>query len=398
MLNRREFVVSAIAASTGLCGGCRLSDACNKRRSYSVPFLGDTHFDGFSPEVYHAAFARRYKALGLQPNKFKEHVRNAKMWAGPCREIVRASARSVRPDAAFVLHLGDLVQGDCCDGMTHRRMLSDAWSYFRGEYPAELPFVTVCGNHDVRDPDGSEAERVYADFMPPRMAHELGTRAGEPVAGTDFVFRQGPDLYFVFDFNDNKEVKVREPSISHAKFARQRQLLLNNRAERYTFVAVHGGVFPLDKASDFHWFYLGDPRQADERREMQRLLSERQAIVLCGHQHVLSLKDAVFPEGRITEFTMNSVFYGHGMKENPAVPDVVYDDPSAFGSLSGENEWWKGEDARIHDEYRPFLCRCYHARGVGHAVLRVSDDFVEVDYYGQNALVPTRTFRLRGFP
>ena len=391
MRTRREFISGA--AAFGLAGGCRSPAA--DARTYSAPLLGDTHFDAAPAETYHAAFLRRYAAAGLQPNKFKEHVRNGKMWAGPMREIVRASAQTVGDDAAFVLHLGDLVQGDCCDGAAHRRMLADAWAYFRGSYPRRLPFVTVCGNHDVRDPDGHEAERAYAEFMPPRMAAELGGRAVRPIESTDFVFRQGPDLFFVFDFNDNKEVKVREPTVSREKFLRQRQLLLENRAERYTFVLVHGGVFPLDKASDFRWFYLGDPRQTDDRREMTRLLAARNAIVLCGHQHVLSLKDAVLPEGRLTEFTMNTVFYGHGMKENPAVPEVVYDDPAKFGSLSCENEWWKGADAKIHAEYRPFLRRCLHARGVGHAVLRVSDAGVAVDYCGHAARTPTETFVLR---
>lgn len=396
-LSRRGFIGSALA--TGVACAFGETDGAASvpagARTYSVPLLGDTHFDAAPAETYHAAFIRRYAAAGLQPNKSREHIRNGKMWAGPMRDIIRASAQTVRDDAAFVLHLGDLVQGDCCDGTVHRRMLEDAWRYFKGEYDAALPFVTVCGNHDVRDPDGHEAERVYADFMPPRMAAELGGRAVRPITSTDFVFRQGPDLFFVFDFNDNKEVKVREPTVSHARFLRQRQLLLENRAARHTFVVVHGGVFPLDKASDFRWFWLGDPRQADERREMMRLLAERNAIVLCGHQHVLSLKDAAFPQGRITEFTMNTVFYGHGMKENPAVPEVVYDDPAKFGSLSGENEWWKGADARIHDEYRPHLRRCYHAKGAGHAVLRVSDAGVAVDYCGHAARTPTAVFTLR---
>ena len=391
-MNRKEFLVGA-AGALGVAGCEGLFGGPSDR--YSVAVLGDTHFDADPATVYHSRFIADYAKAGLHPGKFREHRRNGLMWKGSCREIVRASAETVRDDAAFVLHLGDLVQGDCCDGTVHRRMLEDAWRYFKGEYGAALPFVTVCGNHDVRDPDGHEAERVYADFMPLRMAAELGGRAVRPIASTDFVFRQGPDLFFVFDFNDNKEVKVREPTVSHARFLRQRQLLLENRAARHTFVVVHGGVFPLDKHSDFRWFWLGDPRQADERREMMRLLAERNAIVLCGHQHVLSLKDAAFPQGRITEFTMNTVFYGHGMKENPAVPEVVYDDPAKFGSLSGENEWWKGADARIHDEYRPHLRRCYHAKGAGHAVLRVSDAGVAVDYCGHAARTPTETFVLR---
>ena len=391
--NRRDFILGAVAA--GLSGGCLTGDGVPLRRSYTVPVLGDTHFDAEPAAVYHSRFIADYAKAGLHPGKFREHRRNGLMWKGPCREIVRASAEVVRDDAAFVLHLGDLVQGDCRDAATHRRMLEDAFAYFRGSYPQHLPFVTVCGNHDIRDPETDAAERAYASYMPARMRDELGCRAAEPVDGTDFVFRQGPDLYFVFDFNDTKEAKVRESEVSRLRYLRQKRLLEAHRAERYTFVVVHGGVFPLDKLGDFRWFYLGDPRLTAERLEMTRLLAERNAIVLCGHQHVLSLKDAVFPEGRLTELTMNTVFFGRDLQENPAVPEVVYDDPAAFGSLSGENQWWKGADARLHDEYRPYLRRCYHAQGVGHGVLRVSDAGVAFAYYGHDARTPTETFVLR---
>ena len=42
---------------------------------------------------------------------------------------------------------------------------------------------------------------------------------------------------------------------------------------------------------------------------------------------------------------------------------------------------------------------CYwFANAVGHAKLRVSDEGVWFDYYGRDALTPTKTFALRNPP
>ena len=41
------------------------------------------------------------------------------------------------------------------------------------------------------------------------------------------------------------------------------------------------------------------------------------------------------------------------------------------------------------------MTRYYYANAVGHARMRVSDDGVWFDYYGRDALEPTKTFLLR---
>ncbi len=344
------------------------SPSVDATRSYSVSVLGDTHFDTSPVETYHSAFIRKYGKDEGQWWRPAEFARNAKMWAGPSRRILEASGRTAGADTRFVLQLGDLVQGDCADATIHRRMLDDCAAYMAGVYPGKLRFVTVCGNHDVRDgvdPMGNdrEAAAAYRAFA-----------GGQ----TTFGFREGPDLFVVMDFNRGRE-----------DAATVKRILAENGGVRYTFLVTHGGVFPFDVWSR-RWFYLGAPEDDALRREMRALFASRNAIVLSGHTHKLEYKEAVFPEGRLVEFTMSTVACGANGALVPAEPEVMREGVAAYGDVK-----WARESpavAALFGEYRPFMRHYYAARSAGHAVLRVSDEGVRFDYYGQDALTPTRSW------
>ena len=378
-MRRREFIGGLAALGTVGCSSFRRSG-----EAYSVAVLGDTHYDAAPDTTYHLAFRIVYDGTGKFPGRFKSFARNAKMWAGPSRDILEASAKCVTPDTRFVLQLGDLVQGDCADFAVHRKMLGDALSYMRGVYSKDLPFLSVCGNHDIRH--GSEkcdnaAALPYEQVMIPYAREQVARLDGSPVEGTTYGFMCGPDLYVVVNFNDGPSTL---PSV--------RQILKEHRRVRYTFVVTHGGVFPFDSWSR-RWFYLGKREESDARRELRGLLAERNAIVLCGHTHHLELKEAKFPEGWLTEMTMNTVLGNDAGGENPARPEVVREGPDRYGTT----DWATTlpDVKALFDEYRPHMTRYYLANAVGHARLRVSDEGVWFDYYGRDALDPTKTFLLR---
>ena len=378
-MNRREFLKGvAVSAAGAAFGGCRMF---GEGESYSVSVLGDTHYDTAPDTVYHAGFRRLFDGTGGHPSRYKEFVRNAKMWAGPSRRILEASGKCVTPDTRFVLQMGDLIQGDCNDFAVHRRMLGDTLAFMRSVYPKDLPFISVCGNHDIRhgnDADDNAAIAPYEEFMVPYARGQVGTMG--TVDGTTFGFRSGPDLYVMVNFNKGATTV---PVV--------RRILAANPDVRHTFVVTHGGVFPFD-SWETRWFYLGGPELDASRREMRALLASRDAIVLCGHTHKLELKDAEFPEGRITEMTMNTVQGTGTAYENPAEPEVVREGAETYG----DTEWARSANiAPLFDEYRPYMKRYYLAKAVGHARMRVSDRGVWFDYYGRDALTPTRTFRLR---
>ena len=393
-LSRREFVggMSAFAGlAAGGCAGLRGAES----RAYSVSVLGDCHYDAAPDTLYHSRFIVLFKGTKQHPMRFKEFVRNAKMWAGPSREILSASGRCVTADTAMVLQMGDLIQGDCNDFAVHRRMLEDTARLMKSAYPDSLPFVTTCGNHDIREGGKGRnfaAAKPYAEFARDFHRKELGNRLRGTVEEPTFAFRQGPDLYLVVDFN-----------FAEKTTGSVRRLLDENRDVRHTFIVTHGGVFPFD-CWDCRWFYLGgvhnsykdsrtDSATDAQRREMRALFASRNAIVLCGHTHHLELKEAKFPEGVITEMTMNSMPGKSNGGEFPSEPEVVREGAARYGDA----DWVKDspEVAALFNVYRPFMRRYYLANAAGHARMRVSDEGVWFDYSGRGSTEVTKTFRLR---
>ena len=155
MLTRRDFTAwIGGAAATAALPGCLLP---GRGDAYSVSVLGDMHYDAFPPEKFHATALAKWKPKGAHPARLKEFERNAEMWQDICGRILASSSACVRPDAAFALQLGDMVQGDCESDELHTRMLAEATDLLGKAYP-HLPIVSVCGNHDIRG-DGARARR-----------------------------------------------------------------------------------------------------------------------------------------------------------------------------------------------------------------------------------------------
>lgn len=377
-MNRREFIrMGGGAFAAWAMGGCATPAVGD---DYSVTVLGDMHYDASPMERFHAKALKYWQEKGYKhPARLNEFERNARMWQDICREILDASAKSVRPDAAFALQLGDLVQGDCEDNTLHIAMLREATDLLKRAYP-RLPVVSVCGNHDIREGEDSlGAAEPYAEFMTAFESGELASLLPGGVGTTTFGFRRGRDLWLFLDFNfDRRDLAV------------AKKLLADNPDVRYTFVATHGPVLPMDLWR-CRWFYLGDTPLDAERREMRALLAERNAIVLAGHVHTLEHKDWFGDGGRITEMVLNTCAGKSTSGYFPAEPEVVKEDPSAYGYGADDKNGMKA----LFDEYRPGLRSYFAARAVGHHVLRVSDSGVELDYYGHAALAPTKTFVLR---
>ena len=376
-MSRRSFLgYMAGTAGAGLLMDCRSLNPSKKGCSYSVSLLGDTHFDSTDTKKYHAEYLTDTTEIRYKLH-LKEHVRNADMWADRMPRLLKASAACVRPDTAFTLQLGDLVQGDCGNPAIHKQMLRDMVVLVKNTY-GNLPFVTVVGNHDIR---GTGALEIYDKTMPRVMAHQLKV----PVEQTTFAFRQGPDAYIVVDFNAPR------PDVGLLK-----RLLAESADARYVFVVTHGPAIPSCAG---RWFLLGGPEYDEARREIRSLMAARNAIVLAGHTHCLEYYHCVFPEGRITQLVVNSVW----TKEDAAKIVVRDEGAAAYGTRATETKKRHGRTVpekdregllKLADEYRPFVKDYLFANAAGHCRLEVSDAGVEAQFFGGDAQTPSRTFVL----
>ena len=373
-LSRREFLGGA-AAFAALPKFAALAELTSKGRSYSVPVLGDIHFDSPDPKFYHANYThstsqKRYKA------HLAEHVRNSEMWKERSPRLVRASGACLRKDAAFALQMGDLVQGDCGNAATHRRMLDDAFAFVKGAYGGNLPLVTVAGNHDIRgDIPSDGAGETLEKWLPETMSKELGV----PVKDTTFSFRHGPDVFIVVDFNEPR------PNLATIK-----RLLEESKDARYTFIVSHGPVIPSGQT---RWFLMGGKKRDVERKELRSLFARRNAICLCGHTHRLEFYDCEFPEGRISQFVFNSVW----SKPEWGTTKVLGEGAAAYGRHrfgDAGNGLGAKSDAELLAEYTSAVRGYCFAEAAGHYRLEVSDERVVVVFYAGDSTVSTRTFML----
>lgn len=376
-MDRRQFMQLSAAGLLGLTVGGQISLEAKKMRKngdYSIVILGDTHFDTEPVDVYHSNYNEPVEWLNcVQREEFR---RNGEMWRERCPRLLNNAARLIDRKTRMVFQMGDLIQGDCGKGEVHQKMLSDVMNHFKGVLGG-LPFVTVCGNHDIR---GTDAEKTYHDYMPKRMSEELGA----PVEKTTFSFKIGDDAFIFIDFNSPDDEAIE-------------QCLKDTEGARYTFIVSHGPVFPIDGDS-VRWFFHGgaSEKHTEKRRYFRRKFAERNAIVLCGHTHYTEHYDWYGDGGRITQMTMSSVWTDESLKNYE-----LYDDgPQAFGSrnkqagMRPDGSKVKDESA-LFDEYREGLRIYNHSKAQGSYKLNISKDRVSVDFHGGDSKEVTKTFILR---
>ena len=375
MLDRRNFI-----EGVGALAGMSCASGCawiGRGRTYSVAVLGDTHYDAEPESVYHSHYDESNKWAKVQHEEFR---RNGEMWRTRCPGLLASSAElSHGRDTRFILQLGDIIQGDCDDVATHKKMLDDCIRMLRVPYPKGLPFLTVMGNHDFR---GKGAKPAYLEFAEKFMADEIAGLVGSsdsvPAKYPVFSFRTGGDLWVFCDF----ETKGLQPIIDAIEAAAD---------VRHVFLVTHGPFTTPDTGS-FRWRLGGRQSCAALRPKLYELLSRRRAVVLSGHTHTTAYYRHENEFGGFCEFTANSVW---------AKPELATGEPLCATVGEYGAKWLakhtgeKLADYKAELEFfRPGLKEYFFNLGAGHYMLEVSDDAVTMAFYPGDAKTPARTFDL----
>ncbi|MGN0201497.1 MAG: metallophosphoesterase family protein [Candidatus Cryptobacteroides sp.] len=375
MMDRRKFLKVSALSAAGLALADSLTPMTAKGKeasgkSYSVVILGDTHYDTDPDIVYHAGYSDPNPER--EANHRREFVRNAGMWADRSPRLVRRASRLVREDTRFCLQLGDLIQGDTGSEADHRRYLSDAYCTLKVSLGA-LPFVTVAGNHDLRAADDRFAVKAYSSFMFERLSIELGKK----IEKTCFSFMVGKDAYIVIDFTypDDEEID---------------RLFKETEGARYTFVVIHGPVFPYQNAKSNNWILHGKDGDSGMRLHFRRLMAQRNAIVLCGHTHTTEILDWYGDGGRITQMTMNSVW----SKENLGTYSIEAEGPASYGKVA-EAPGSPEKVRALFSEYKYGIRRFSFSRAAGSYRMEVTEKGVTVEFYAGDSEEVSARFVLR---
>ena len=359
-MTRRTFIGGGLSAA--VCG-CR---AWTHDDHYSVALLGDTHFDGRAPDVYHSGWIPRDERD--REDRAREFKRNAEMWESRLPSLIASAAAVRRDDTAFVLHMGDLIQGDTASAEMQFRMLCDAERACR-KGMEDLPFHVACGNHDIRNGGAAGFDRYRNQ--------------------STCLLPYGPDAFLFIDFMRP------DPDLIE-------RLLSESDGARHVFVVSHGLLSPHD-GWGYYWFLFGKKADSEVRRHFRHAFAKRNVIALCGHIHRTALMDWRLPEGRITQFAANSVW----TDRNQGNGVVEISSPAQFGTYVAAHPAPMGEEhdgchqnrtpdesRALVDEYRDGLVRYRVVRAAGHYLLRVGDA-VSVAFFPGDSRVPLETLTLR---
>ena len=373
-MNRREFLTLSAAGVANMALLSRLAAKTptpNSLAEYNIVALGDTHFDTEPADVYHSKYIDLNESSNLRHRA--EFVRNGEMWRRRCPALLKRAGKLTDEKTRFVLQMGDLVQGDCGDPAVHERMLTDAVSLMKKRVCGRLPFVSVVGNHDIR---GTEAKECYHRLMPPIMSRELGTQ----VTDTSFSFSVGDDVFIVIDFNDPDA----------ALFDR---MLDESEGARHTFIVSHGTLFPAVNNYP-RWYLYGGQKKAAEpllHEHFVERFARRNAIFLCGHTHLTEFLDWRGHGGRITQFTMNSVW----AKEEFGTYTALREGADKYGLLSTSEKAIKAGTPELYAPFQPGVRQYSVSQAAGSYKLSISSTGVTADLHAGSSKHTSQRFVIR---
>ena len=374
-MDRREFLESLFGFGVAsLIGGCATGNAGDARpRAYRVAVLGDTHYDKAPESVYHSHYDESNKWAKVQHEEFR---RNGEMWRERCPALVAASAKTL-PPPAFLLQLGDLVQGDCDDAATHEEMLEDAVEAIRR--PFDCPFFTVVGNHDIR---GKGAREAYKNFIKYFMFGDLMRLGATKIRKDGHVasFDYEGDRWMFCDF-ESRDIARLVKALDAAGDA------------RHVFLVTHG-PFTTPDAKSFRWRLAGREACDAARPLLYEALSRRHAIVLSGHTHTTAFYRHENESGGFTELTVNSVWAA----PEQASAEVISSGAEGYGEIARKT--MPAEKLAAYEEqlafFRPGLKEyLFFGSAAGHYDLDVREDAVTARFYPGAAETAARSFDLK---
>ena len=265
MSSRRRFLQACTAAALpGI-----VSPAAEDGKPFSFILLGDLHYDSLAH--HDLKWLQEHHAGDL--SQIQNYSRlTAEVMPGMFTAVKQqiAALRESAAPPAFVLQVGDLVEGLCGNAELAVRQNREALA-FVAQAELGLPFVFTKGNHDVTGDGAKEAfDEVLRPFMT-QEAHKLD--AGTAHTQANHVMTCGEAQFAFFDAYDKTSLEWLE-----AVAAR--------RTARHLFVIIHPPVVPYGARATWH-LYAGEKTQA-QRAKLLDVLGRQEAMVLGGHLHKFS--------------------------------------------------------------------------------------------------------------
>ena len=365
-----SLVIAAFCAVL-FAGGCCSSE----KSSYNLVLLGDVHYDkiefhkmpAFDTKIpwnlcldEKGIFTWRNhnrwmnKAYG---NTAQNYPINVRMWKEDLPYIIkRAAENGAENNALYTIQLGDMIHGDCGTLDLHKKNLQEALDYLKNN--SSSPLLVVCGNHDPRGPFGQQA---WNEVMLPYFDSVKNVKR----ENTNYFIRIGRDLYYFHD--------AMNPDFEYLK-----QTLNANKDARYIFFLSHVPLFAMAKN------HINEPL-AENFDALLAMLAEHKAIVLSGHTHWISLTQYRHEGKKIDQFVLNSTM-------RKPERDSVFNPENNISKDKFSVDY--GGRITLWNKYADKITTPLNTYGAGHALLRVAEDGVFVDFYSYKS-DKVHTYKLR---
>jgi hypothetical protein len=356
----RKCILSAVCFFAVVLSGC-----CSLTKDdYNIVLLGDIHYDKiefhqmpkFNPKVpwdcgsvdSNGVFLWRLHNKWMTEScgdSRQNYPLNARMWKEDVPQIIkRAAVNGAENNALYTFQLGDMIHGDCGNLALHKKNLQESLDYLKGN--SSSPVLVACGNHDPRGPFGKQA---WNEVMLPHF-----DKAAKNIQrkNTNFSVKIDKDLYYFHD--------AMNPDFEYLE-----KTLNENNDARYTFFVSHIPLFAMAKN------HINEPL-AENFDNLLKILEEHNAIIISGHTHWISLTQYRNNGRRIDQFVLNSTV---------RYPERDIFDPAKNIS---KDEFCRdnGKRKELWEKYRNKITVPLNTWGAGHAIMRVSDKGVFVDFYG----------------
>lgn len=265
MKSRRQFLRAC--AATAVTGG--VLRAAEAAKPFSFVLLGDLHYDSLAHhdfkwlQEHHAGDLSQIQNYSRLTTEVMPGVFAA------VKQRIAALRESAAPPA-FVLQVGDLVEGLCGNAELSVRQNGEALA-FVAKQELGVPLLFTKGNHDVT---GDGAKEAFDEVLLPFMQKEA-KQVDEGAANTkaNHLVTHGEAQFAFFDAYEKTSLEWLEAVAA-------------KRTGRHLFVIIHPPVVPYGARATWH-LYASEKAKA-QRAKLLDLLGQQEAMVLGGHLHKFS--------------------------------------------------------------------------------------------------------------
>ncbi|MDB6006950.1 MAG: Metallophosphoesterase [Prosthecobacter sp.] len=371
MTSRRRFLQACTAAALPTLG----SQSAEAAKPYSFILLGDLHYDSLSHHDMKWLDAHHGGDLS-QINNYSRLT--AEVMPGMLAAIKQriAALRDSAAPPAFVLQVGDLVEGLCGTAELSVRQNREALAFVT-QAELGIPFVFTKGNHDVT---GDGAKEAFDEVLLPFMSQQA--RSLDPSttnAQANHVMTHGEAQFAFFDAYDKTSLEWLEAVAA-------------KRTSKHLFVIIHPPVVPYGARATWH-LYAGEKTKT-QRAKLLDLLGQQQAMVLGGHLHKFSALTRQAGGKSFSQLAVSSVVSALNQKPK----DVLHGMASYTGdqvTLEPKHAPETAEQRReIYASERQQVTAFEYADTAGFAVVTVNGSLVEAAIHSGSQTEAFQTLKI----